>query len=270
MSYFGLLCDLFIGFILILKKSRFIGFIFVIVFNIINHFLFAKIGEIGIFPFVMIATLILFIEPDYFNKILRINDEDKKPQKNYQFTNRFICLFLIIQLLLPFRHVFFKGYVDYNGIGQRFSWRMKTMCKESLTPGRINFKVYREAFDKNKRGGILFLGFNLNNMESFLNTKLGIESNLYLTDNQKEKLLYYPDLLPSFATAIEKIIHTEILKKYNNDLNFLIYAEINVKFMDRVAQNMINPNIDLTSITSNSINTNYWLLDLKQKPWEID
>ena len=144
------------------------------------------------------------------------------------------------------------------------------MCKESLTPGRINFKVYREAFDKNKRGGILFLGFNLNNMESFLNTKLGIESNLYLTDNQKEKLLYYPDLLPSFATAIEKIIHTEILKKYNNDLNFLIYAEINVKFMDRVAQNMINPNIDLTSITSNSINTNYWLLDLKQKPWEID
>tara|TARA_B100000902_G_C27299611_1_gene912013 strand:- start:994 stop:2406 length:1413 start_codon:yes stop_codon:yes gene_type:complete len=272
MSYFGLLFDLLIGFILLFRKTRIIGFMLVLVFNIVNHFLFTGIGEIGIFPFVMISTLILFIDPYYLCKIFRVVDNPKNLKKNPQWINIFIFLFILIQLLLPFRHIFFKGYVDYNGIGQRFSWRMKTMCKESLTPGIIQFKVYREAIDPatNKRGGILFLGFNLNNMEKFLKTKLDIKENLYLTNNQREKLLYYPDLLPQFAKNIEHILHAKILEKYNNDLNFLIYAEANVKFMHRTPQNIINSSIDLTSLNNNSINTNQWLIDLKQKPWAID
>ena len=57
--YSGLLFDLFIGFLLFWKKTRFFGLILALTFHLSNHYLFSDVGEIGIFPFIMITTLIL-------------------------------------------------------------------------------------------------------------------------------------------------------------------------------------------------------------------
>ena len=49
-------------------------------------------------------------------------------------------------MIIPFRHVFIKGHVDYNGIGQRFSWRMKIMYKESMIEYFIVDKISQQKY----------------------------------------------------------------------------------------------------------------------------
>ena len=122
-TFSGLIYDLVIGFFLIFKRTRILGFIFVLIFNSLNFFLFKDVGEIGVFPFLMISTLVLFIEPVKIQKLLKVKKKEKIILHNKSFVNHLIVFFIIVQILLPFRHVLVKGNVAYNGIGQRFAWR---------------------------------------------------------------------------------------------------------------------------------------------------
>ena len=82
-SYTGLLFDLLIGPLLLIKKTRIIAITFSIIFHMSNFIIFILVGgEIGFFPFIMIATLILFINPEkieekYFKKNARIASRQK-------------------------------------------------------------------------------------------------------------------------------------------------------------------------------------------------
>ena len=59
LSYLGLFFDLFIGPILLFKKTRNYGIVFSVFFHLLNFIIFLLVGgEIGFFPFIMIATLI--------------------------------------------------------------------------------------------------------------------------------------------------------------------------------------------------------------------
>ena len=102
----------------------------------------------------MISTLILFIPINTLTKIFKTHKQKKEINTNSRLLNIFIICFLIIQMIIPFRHVFVKGHVDYNGIGQRFSWRMKSMCKNPTTNGIIEFYVIEK---KSKQQIALYL-----------------------------------------------------------------------------------------------------------------
>ena len=235
-----------------------LAFILIIVFNIMNYFLFLDNSEIGVFPFIMISTLILFINPEYLTKIFKIKQQVKYKYDSHHLLKYFIMAFLILQIILPFRHLLFKGHVDYNGIGQRFSWRMKSMCKTPTTEGIIQFSVIEKQSKKQ------IAHFHLLNMQEQF-AQSGIHENLYLTENQITKLLYYPDLIPVFTKEIESIISNHTRKNYNVKLNFIISANCHIKFMERPSQALINTSIDLTEVSS--LNTNKWLNNLEQKPW---
>ncbi len=259
-TYGGLLFDLFIGFLLFYKPTKPLAFILIIVFNIMNHFLFLNNGEIGVFPFIMISTLILFIDPKYLTKVFTGTQDIKYKHKSPQLLKYCITVFLIVQIILPFRHILFKGYVDYNGIGQRFSWRMKSMCKNPTTEGIIQFSVFEQKSKKQ------IAHFHLLNMQEQFKQS-GIHENIYLTENQIKKLLYYPDLLPIFTKKIESIISNHTKENYNKKLKFRISANCHIKFMERPSQALINTSIDLTEMSG--LNTNKWLNNLEQKPWSV-
>ena len=253
LSYLGLFFDLFIGPILLFKKTRNYGIVFSVFFHLLNFIIFLLVGgEIGFFPFIMIATLILFIEPNWIEeRILKSNARILSRQNLNVHLTYLILIFLSLQIIIPFRHFFFKGYVDYNGIGQRFSWRLKNMYKEPVTqPGLINFTVLTS-------NGDTVSTFHLRNID---------KANIILTDRQKTNLIYYPNMIPIFAKKIEDKFQESI---NNKNFDFVIHGKCEIGFMGRKPELLFSPKIDLTNISSMSHKTNLWLNPLKQKPWDF-
>lgn len=250
-SYTGVLFDLLIGPLLFLKRTRFFAIGFGIFFHLINFFIFYNVGEIGIFPFLMISSFVLFINPIYLEEKIfpKKNKIGASVNCNKQISKLLIA-FLIIQLLVPFRHVFFKGYVDYNGIGQRFSWRLKNMYKEPKTDGLVQFTVLTTKGDTVST-------FNLFNMN---------KADINLTDRQINNLFYYPNMIPVFAQKTEHFFQTLI---NNKNFDFIISATCDIGFMGRSPQSLLNSSTDLTSVSTSSWETNHWLNPLEQKPWEF-
>ena len=66
-SWGGALFDLFIPFILLAKKIRIYGYILVVLF----HGLTSAMFPIGVFPFVMIISTLIFFSDKFHEKIIR-------------------------------------------------------------------------------------------------------------------------------------------------------------------------------------------------------
>ena len=66
-SYGGLSFDLGIGFVLLWRKTRWLGILAVFFFHLMNNWMFS----IGVFPFLMIGATVLFLEPDTPRKWLQ-------------------------------------------------------------------------------------------------------------------------------------------------------------------------------------------------------
>jgi len=140
-SYGGLIFDLGIGFMLIFRKTRLIGFCSLVIFHFFNSWMFT----IGIFPFMMIAATVIFLEPDtprnFINKYLpwfkQISIElQPRPSRFQKLTIAFVAIYFFIQIFLPFRHWLYEGNPSWTEEGQRFSWRMKL---REMTPCKLLF-----------------------------------------------------------------------------------------------------------------------------------
>tara|TARA_B100000965_G_scaffold327374_1_gene290164 strand:+ start:528 stop:1826 length:1299 start_codon:yes stop_codon:yes gene_type:complete len=236
LTYCGLAFDLLIGFLLFNKHTRWLAFSMVIIFNFCNYFLFIDVGEIGVFPFIMITTLILFFDTHLLNKLInkrfKTSNRPNINLKKHPILFNFIVIFIIIQLLIPFRHFLFKGYVDYNGVGQRFSWRMKLMYKES------NIQYYITDQSTNQKYEV--------NVKKMLTTK------------QYNNLMYYPDLIVPLAKKIKQ----EAQDKFNIK-SPKITCEYDIQFMGKSRpQKLFSPEIDLAMIAENKL-THKWIYPLK-------
>ena len=139
-------------------------------------------------------------------------------------------MFLIIHILLPFRHIFFNGHVDYNGIGQRFSWRMKIMYKESVIEYYIIDKISQK--------------------------KYSVDISKMLTPMQYNNLKYYPDLI----IPLSKKIKSEAIEKFNIQ-HPKITCNYKTSFMGREAQLLFSPEIDLSNIPTKKW-VNQWIWEL--------
>ena len=67
MNYGSLFLDLFVVFLLLNRRTRVIGFVGVLTF----HFMNSRLFGIGIFPWVMIASTVVFFEPDWPRRVLQ-------------------------------------------------------------------------------------------------------------------------------------------------------------------------------------------------------
>lgn len=141
----GLLFDLFIGFFLVWKRTVYIAVIVSCLFHLSNHFIFSSGSNavIGIFPFFMIGTSLFFLPAEFFQRKFKMKTYDlsniqlsysKKLKKTIAFV---IIIHFTIQLVLPVRHYFIPGYVDWTSEGHYFAWRMKIRHKE----GKINLDI---------------------------------------------------------------------------------------------------------------------------------
>ena len=231
-SYLGLIFDLSVGFFLFFKRTRFFAFLAIVLFHLTNYWIFNDVGEIGIFPFLMISTIVIFIDPISLNKLFHLNDKPVIQKTNSIFLNNFLVVFLVIQIILPFRHFLFDGHVDYNGIGQRFSWRMKIMYKESEIDYFITNIMTREKYNVNIK--------------------------TMLTNRQYNNLKYFPDLIVPLA----KKIQIEAMEKFDIK-HAKITCEYQTSFMGKNKQLLFSPTLDLTKIKESQL-PNKWLFPLKK------
>ncbi len=243
-AYGGFLFDLLIGPLLLITKTRKIGIISAVIFNIINAYLF---DDIYIFPFFMMSAMFLFVDQSWlksrltkFNliKVSKIEFNRGKPVKFTGFS--IIMVYVLIQIYLPLRHYGMDGYTDWTGEGQRFAWRMK---------------IQNRTIEESK-----FAIFDLD--EKVIHN---VEINRFLYPDEITQMCHSPQMVLQFARYIKEIIASRI-----GITNCLIKAKIKVKFNGLEPVYLFDPNDDLISMSEKYDSFNDWMIPLTKAGKELE
>lgn len=219
----GVLYDGLIVFLLLYKPTRKLGFGLSIFFNLFN----AAVFQIGIFPFLMIAFTVFFFPPETIRNIFFPNKSavTTTPQllpKNWTIA---IIVYFIIQIGLPLRHHLFKGDVHFTEEGHRMAWQMMLRSKTS------SIRMYKEDKTGNRE-------------------KIKLRD--HLTTSQIQSMAGQPDMIWQFAQFLKKEIF--------EDEDVSLYADALVSLNGHPRKNLVDPDVDLTSIKWDRFKHSDWIL----------
>lgn len=219
-SWFGAVYDLTIPFFLWWHKSRPYAYLAVIAFHLFTWILF----PIGIFPFVMILSTLIFFPASFHEKLLRrlssILPGTKSPPASVQriatprYVTAFLVLFIVFQLLFPWRYLLYPGNLFWTEEGYRFSWRVMLMEKA----GHVIFHV---TDPETGRSGDVF----------------PVD---YLTPNQEKMMSTQPDMILQFAHYLDEIYQAKGIS------DPVITAEAYVTLNGSGSRLFIDPSTDLS------------------------
>lgn len=234
-SWAGCLYDLFIVFFLLSNRLRSYAYFFVVFFHFVTWYLF----PIGVFPWVMIFSTLIFFSTDFHERMLRRlrslfrAKETSAPRAITSGGKRTITSFLLtvyicIQLLIPFRYVLYPGDLFWNEEGFRFSWRVMLMHKE----GYATFYLYDKETGRESE---------INNAK-------------FLTRTQEDQMATQPDMIIQYARILKEHYDGKVL--HYGDQKFLIedpaiYAKIYVSLNGRPSQLFVDKNVDLSLLPYN-------------------
>ena len=249
MSWGGFLYDLFIPLLLIYSRTRLFAFVMVIIFHVLTKILF----PIGMFPYIMIISAIIFFSSKthekiagslslIFDKILSnirkkkndiILDQRQEWSCPYKNVSLYIVIFfLFLQLIIPFRHILYPGELLWHEQGYRFSWRVMLVEKVGIA----NFKIV------NKQDQTFFYVRNSN----------------FLTPFQEKQMSFQPDFILEYAHYLGDY-HGGI----DND-NIQVFVDNYVTLNGRKSQRLVSDKIDLYS-QKKSCKNKQWIIPLKDE-----
>ena len=245
-SGFGCLYDLSIPFLLWNRKTRPCAYAAVVIF----HGLTAMLFPIGMFPYIMMVTALVFFPADFHEKIIRflttptLKQEGvltKVPRwvapscfrrggptgrlgvvdRTYHYhpiaqklIGSFLTIFFLFQLLFPFRYVLYPGELFWTEQGYRFSWRVMLMEKA----GYAQFTV------KDKAGHWAIA----NNAE-------------FLTPLQEKMMSTQPDMMLQFA----HLLRDEYAKRGFQQPQ--VHVDSYVALNGRLGRPLVNPTVNLVN-----------------------
>jgi hypothetical protein len=226
-SWFGCLYDLLIPFFLCHPRTRIGAFLAVIIFHLLTSILF----PIGVFPYVMIVSATLFLPASWYDKTLgakSISTIDSAANKKInQPLTAFLILHFTLQILVPFRHVFYNGNLHWTEQGYRFSWRV--MLHE-------------------KAGTALFYAKDHNGkVRHFQNSN-------FLTAMQEKQMSFQPDLLVTYAQHLKKQAMAEGL------IAPTIHGIVYVAWNGRPSKRLVNENEDISALSNSMWENQKWIL----------
>ncbi|MEA5461468.1 HTTM domain-containing protein [Arcicella sp. LKC2W] len=214
LSWLAMMFDLSAPFLLSFRKTRLPIYIVIVIFHLLTHFLF----YIGMFPWMMIFTALIFFPSDFHERILSIFI--RKSQSTIQVSDnqthyfgKLIMLFFLIQCLIPFRSYLYQGNVLWHEQGFRFSWNIMLMEKNASLEYHIKIKKTGEEFS--------------------------VKPNDFLTKIQARQMSFQPDMILQFA----HYLHQYYLENGIGETE--VRAECYASLNGRGSQLLINPNIDL-------------------------
>jgi len=241
MSWSGMLYDLSIPFLLLYRKTRWLGFVLVVVFHVLTRVLF----PIGIFPWVMIVSCLIFFSPSVHDKLLQSLERLLRPiralfyrrqvpfMENYRPSrSRFpiyiiLVIFFSIQLLLPWRYALYPDELFWTEEGYRFSWRVMLMEKMGYTQYRI---VDGETG------------------ESFI-----VDNTDFLTPFQEKQMSFQPDFILQYAHFLGDHFTSQ------GHAHVEVYVDAYVALNGRLSQPYIDKSVNLYTIKE-SFQHKDWIL----------
>ena len=230
-SYGGLLFDLTIGPLLLWRRTRKVALIVATAFHITNSWLFS----IGVFPWLMIATLVLFVDAETLRTLLRAPQQDRSascdtPSHASYLVTLFFAGYVSLQLLIPLRGFWIPGATSWTEEGQRFSWRMKL---------------------RDKRASIAFLLFD-SSRKQIIEVTPQSDLNLF----QIFVLSTHPDMIIEYAKFIRDRAHIPGNKPPQVRVKAL--ASLN----GRAYQDLVDPNRDIAAQKDPFLGAADWIVPL--------
>lgn len=247
MSWSGMLYDLAIPFLLLYRKTRVFAFVLVVFFHVFTRVLF----PIGMFPFIMIVSTLIFFDDGLHKKIIKSIDEilsrlspralpklRKRGLTRIKKINVFsincqrliipiLSIFFIIQLLLPFRYLLYPGELFWTEEGYRFSWRVMLMEKMGIS----TFKI------ENGETGEFFY----------------VDNKDFLTSFQEKQMSFQPDFILEYAHYLGDHFTSQGHK------NVQVFVESYVALNGRLSMPYIDKSVDLYA-EKESFKPKHWIL----------
>lgn len=229
-SWFGMIYDLTIPLFLLYKPTRVWAFITVIIFHSLTSFLF----PIGVFPLVMICSTTIYFSISFHEKIInwfsdyvqkfklsckKNTNQTKFFLHNYKIVHIILIIFLLFQMVFPFRYLFYPGDLFWTEQGFRFSWRV--MLVEKVASARFIIHDPQTGF----KGDV-------NNSE-------------FLNEQQEKQMSYQPDMIIEYARFLGKHYHKKLGYRPK------VTAEIYVSMNGKPRKLYIDPDIDLSLLQDN-------------------
>jgi len=234
----GIFFDLLIVPALLWKPTRKIAFGVSIFFHLFNSIVF----QIGIFPYLSLAFIVFFFEPETIRGIFLkkktpfLSEEISGLPAGRQvptYKNMLYILgaiYFLIQILLPVRHHFIVDDVLWTEEGHRLSWRMMLRSRS----GKIKFKVV------NKKSG----------------ESIQVNLNDYLTKKQYRRIGSYPDFIWQFAQRLKK-------ERAEKGESVSVYVTSKASVNGKPSKAFIDPEVDLANTPWNYFWHNEWILPSK-------
>jgi hypothetical protein len=212
MSWLGAFFDLTIALWLSWRRTRLWAFAVVVLFHAVT----ARMFEIGIFPYLMIANASLFFPPDWPRRWL--GAAPALPERLAPVPRASLGLaglYLLIQILVPLRHFLYPGDMLWTEQGYRFAWHVMVIEKT----GSIRFQL----------------------VERQSGARRTVFPGSYLTPSQVKAMATQPDLILAFAHILAR-------EERQAGRDVAVYADGYAVLNGRPAARLVDPRVDLTQV----------------------
>jgi vitamin K-dependent gamma-carboxylase len=232
-AYVGILFDALIVPLLLYKRTRFIAFCLSIVFHLFN----AVVFQIGIFPFMSLAFAFFFFSSKNLQQRFFPNKEhydlgEVKVPPYSKIISCILCLYFIIQIALPLRHLGIKDDVLWTEEGHRLSWRMMLRSKTGYT---TMYTLDKKTQEKSK--------YNIKEI---------------LTKKQQRTVGTKPDVIWQLAQRIKQ-------KQAAKGIDVAVFADTKVSVNGGPYARLINDTIDLAQEKWTPLKHHFWILPSPKK-----
>jgi hypothetical protein len=232
-GYDGLIVPL-----LLLRPTRWLAVGLSLVFHLFNSVVF----QIGIFPYLMLLSLVLFFPPgDVRRRFFPGHPQPAAPThalyRQGFLSNRtvlaMLAVFFAIQIALPLRHWTFPGTVHWSEEGHRMSWQMML---------------------RSKSGQALFYIVDKETGRSAI-----IDQSAWLTDKQRRKVATHPDMAWQFARYLKEHYAAQ-------GRTVEVHARGRVRLNRRPAAPLYDSEVDLASVPWRRFRSAAWILPAPSPP----
>ena len=235
-SWLACFFDLTIVIFLSISRFRPFAYFILVVFHVLTGMMF----PIGMFPWIMILSTLIFFPPHFHEKILQAiryllpvnstqllgyNPLILSSLKN-KISGFIFTVFVLIQLCLPLRYLLYPGNIFWTEQGYRFSWRVMLMEKA----GTAFFYV----------------------IDPKTGQKGEVDNKQFLTLTQEKMMASQPDFILQYAKIIKEVVQSRGLE------NPIINAEVYVTLNGSRSKLLFDPSLNLLDIEDGFKNKN-WL-----------